>query len=183
LSMGRHHAARALLLRLIDQLTDLSLLGQAFAYLLEVTSNIGADGEEIERILADWKNRVKGYPTEDDEVAKFLALQSAGDKVLDFWIGVNTARGPLPRAADIEEFLANQQLPVQARFIGMITLSDLHSSAGRGQQALDLLEPALLELKEHSALQAMYEVRIFFRIGWNMLFLGEYERAAAFIDS
>lgn len=182
LSMGRHHAARALLLRLIDQLTDLALLGQAYAYLLEVTTNIGTDGAELERILDDWKHRARGH-ADAEEVSSFLALHSAGARVLDFWLRVNTARGPLPSVSELQEFLEDRLLPAQVRFIGMIMLSDLHTSAGRCQQALDLMEPALQDLKEYPVPQAMYEVRVFFRIGWNLLFLGQYERAAAFIDS
>ncbi|MGH3652918.1 response regulator transcription factor [Glutamicibacter sp.] len=182
LSMGRHYAARALLLRLIDQLTDLSLLGQAYAYLVEVTTCIEADGAELERILDEWRQRAQGHP-DGEAVAGFMALQSAGAQALDFWIRVNTARGPLPSVAELQDFLSDPQLPVQARFIGQIMLSDLHSSAGNCQQALELLEPVLELLKEHAPLQAMYEVRVFFRIGWNLLYLGEYERAEAFIDS
>ncbi|KSU67671.1 helix-turn-helix transcriptional regulator [Arthrobacter sp. NIO-1057] len=182
LSMGRHHAARALLLRLIDQLTDLTLLGQAYAYLLEVTCNIGADGAEVKRILDDWKQRAQGHP-DAEKVASFLALHSAGATVIDFWTRVNTAHGPLPRVVELQEFLQDKQLPAQARFFGMIMLSDLHTSAGQCQQALDLMESALQDLNEYPAQRSMYEVRVFFRIGWNLLFLGQYERAAAFIDS
>ncbi len=181
LGMGRYYAARALLLRLIDQLTDLEILGQAFAYLLEVTTCIGMDRSELQKILGTWESRAEG---QDDPLAveAFLALQKAGAGVLDLWIRVNSAKGPRPSAQELHNFLEDPDLPIQARIISMITLSDLYSSQGLCSDALQLAESAMEILQAQTQLRSLYEVRVFFRIGWNLLFLGEYRRAKQFIN-
>lgn len=182
LGMGRFYAARALLLRLIDQLTDLELLGQAFAYLLEVSTCIGMDRSELQKILGTWKAQVD---EQNDALAveAFLTLQHAGAGVLDLWIRVNSAKGPRPRTQELRKFLDDPDLPIQARITSMITLSDLYSSQGLCSDALQLAESAMEILRTQPQLRSLYEVRVFFRIGWNLLFLGEYQRAQQFINA
>ncbi|MGP4994693.1 response regulator transcription factor [Glutamicibacter ardleyensis] len=182
LGMGRYYAARSLLLRLIDQLTDLELLGQAFAYLLEVTTCIGMDKSELQKILGTWKSRAEG---QNDPLAleAFLTLQHAGVGLLDLWIRVNSATGPRPRTQELHNFLDDPDLPMQARIISMITLSDLYSSQGLCADALQLAESTMAILQTEAQFRSLYEVRVFFRIGWNLLFLGEYQRAQQFIDA
>lgn len=181
LGTGRHYAARAMLLRLTEHLQDLELLGQAFVYLLEVTACIEIDAVEVKNILEMWRQRAEGHE-DRDAVERYLELQSLASQVLDFWIRTNSASGDLPSIQEMHRFLNNPALPVQIRIIGMVTLSDRYSSAGMGQEAVGLLEPAMQLLKKNPAMRSLYEVRVFFRIGWNLLFMGDYQRAREFID-
>ncbi|MGO2779515.1 LuxR C-terminal-related transcriptional regulator [Glutamicibacter arilaitensis] len=180
LGLGRHYAARAQLLRLIDQLTDLDLLGQAYALLLEVTSCIGVDVQEAAIIMDKWQDAAAGYE-DKAAVERFLALHTDALRVLKFWVGINTPSGTLPEVQDMRDYLDDPDLNVQARIIAMLTLGDRLTSEGLCHDALDVLYPAMQLLKEHAVLGTLYEVRVFFRIGWNLLFSGEYGKAQAFI--
>lgn len=181
LGMGRHYAARALLLRLVDQLQDPDLLGQSFAYLLEVTSSIGLDAGQIAAILETWQRRAESLP---DTVAarRFAQLQQAGAQILGLWARVNLQGGQLPQPAELREFLDDPQLPIQARVIAMVALVDVLSNAGQCRDALELAEQIMAMLQQLPDIRALYEVRVFFRIGWNLLFLGDYQRAAQAIE-
>lgn len=181
LAMGHHYAARAHLLRIIEHLTDLDLLGQAYALLLEVTSCIEIDGQELESILDRWEAAVAHH---GDKVAvgRFLALHADASRTLSFWLNVNSPFGQSPSVQEMRDFLESPDLNIQARIIGAMTLSDLYSATGSCHDALDLLKPTLQLLKEETVFGSLYEVRVFFRIGWNLLFAGEYDRAQELIE-
>ena len=181
LGMGRHYAARALLLRLIDKLQDPDLLGQGFAYLLEVTTNIGLDNAQIASILETWKHRAEGL-ADANAAERFVQLQQAGAKILGLWARVNLQGGKLPQPAELREFLDDPDLPIQARIIAMVTLVDVLSNAGRCRDALELAEQTMAMLQDLPEIRALYELRVLFRIGWNLLFLGDYRNAAQAIE-
>ena len=64
-----------------------------------------------------------------------------------------------------------------------IMISDLHSIAGRCETALDYLRCAVDDIEEEPRMKDAYQLKIAFRIGWNLLFAGRYGEAAKFIES
>ena len=176
IAIGRYRAARALLLRLVQQLTDINMLSKAFGFLVEVSAYIdGASGEHYS-VLKSWEEGIAGH---HDTAGAGISLlhQRAGHEFLELWGRFNSANGKQPEVEEFSEFLNNENLPVQARILAMISLTDRLSIAGQAHDAIEVGESTMRLLQQHPRLRALYEMRVYFRIGWNLLFAGEYQRA------
>lgn len=182
LTLGRHHAARALLLRLVQQITDLELLGRVYGCLLDVATCIDVDSSELDRILRDWQHQVEGH-ADKEQGEKYLEILDSARKLFSLWVRMNSAKGTTPSVEEFQEFLAHPHLTSRARIIGLLALSDRQSALGYCQQALYTLESATQLLTSDAQLQALYEVRVFFRVGWNLLFLGDNDRAQQHVEA
>ncbi|WP_334123387.1 LuxR C-terminal-related transcriptional regulator [Glutamicibacter sp.] len=180
--MGRLISARSLLLRITSKIKGLDLLGQTYALLMEVSTCIEANSAELEEILADWGSQTTKY-SQGSDTEEYRILHEAGSKAVRLWLRVNSSTGTVPAVSEIQDLLADTQLPERVRFVSQVMLTDALSSKGLCQQALDILDPLEELLSKQADLRARYSVRVFFRKAWNMLFLGEYDKASAYIDS
>lgn len=180
LGLGRHYTARAVLLRLIEKLTDLDLLGEAFSLLLIVTTTLGTKMAELQELLGIWQSKAALY-RDPQQAQQFLQVQRAGGRVLQLWSGLNRAGAPRPEAEELRQLLDGGQLPLQARMVSLITLADLYSIQGRSRDAVDTAREALVMLGDHAQLAALHRDRVFFRIAWNLICQGEYAQAGEFI--
>lgn len=176
MAMGRYRSARSLLRGLVEQLQDVALLGQAFGFLVEATTYINGASRENQLVLDAWGARIQEH-YDAAELIKAMENQRSGTELLKLWKYVNSANGNLCKTEEILQFLASKPLPIQVRVLGMITLADSFSVAGRTQDALVQANSTMQILEQHPKTCAMYGVRLFFRIGWNLLFLGEHQQA------
>lgn len=175
MGQGNFYAARGALLRLIDNVPDVALLGEAFTQLIIVLTNLGTDASQVNLYMTMWEQRVREL-NDLGEVAHALSSKEVGQRVLHLWTKTNSADGNLPKISELEELCDDSRLSKEAKTVALLLLSDRLSIAGQCQRALAITQQIHGVVSADSHLQRTYEAKILFRTGWNLLFLGEYAR-------
>lgn len=180
--LERYSSARGLLVRLIEQTSDREYMLKAFRELMVVLSNLTIEPPDRELILRLCADRARSLSTDTDSV-QIAAGFEAAVQLLGYWNSLNSPGEARPSITALERLLSDGSTIPEGRILLRALISDLHSIDGRCETALEYTQEALDSLRRHERLEGAYELKIAFRVGWNLLFAGRYGEAATFIES
>lgn len=182
LGMGRYYSSRSLLVRLLDQARDASMLTSAYMQLLIVLSNLDVEAHDRQAIERLWEARASEF---DDNSGRGEILRGhrTAELLLERWSSLNTPDAERPSTAELENLLEDPDMTPEGRLVVLSLLSDLNSIEGRNETALDLARQVLKGLGQNPRLEGTYQSKTVFRVGWNLIICGRYVEANEFIDS
>ena len=180
MGLGHFYSARSLLLHMIEDLEDPELLGEAFSKLLIVLTNLGTDIAHMQSFVELWEERAQQVRVEHYKV-RALAMQHTGQQILRLWSGINTTGGQRPGTEELEEILESPALSLDVQVIVLLMLCDVHSIAGRNLKAIEVSERIAKIVGNDRRIQALYEAKLVFRMGWNLIFSGQDESAKEYL--
>ena len=180
LGIGRYHTARSLLMRTIRHAEDPQHLRAAFNQLLLVLTSLGVKAGQLRELEDLWDARARNFadPAQRDHL---VAGRQAANRLITLWKRVHTTDGLRPQLWEVEELLSEPELTAEMRVITLMLLSDLHSMDGHCRTAHELAQQAQQVLEANPALGRLYEPKVAFRLGWNLIFLGDYASAEQFL--
>ncbi|WP_411732526.1 LuxR C-terminal-related transcriptional regulator [Paeniglutamicibacter sp.] len=182
MGMGRYYSSRSLLVRLIEQAGDASMLTMAFKQLLIVLSNLGGEAHDREIVEQLWEHRASQFD-ESSGLEEIVKDHRTADLLLDNWNSLNTPDAARPQTEELERLLEDPDMVPEGRLVVLSLLSDLHSIEGHSETALGLARQVLEGLGRYPRLEGTYQSKTVFRVGWNLIFSGRYFEAKEFIDS
>lgn len=182
MGMGRYYSSRSLLVRLMEQSGDATMLTMAFKQLLIVLSNLGGDDHDRQVVERLWELRASQFDAGSglDEIVKG---HRTADLLLDYWNALNTPDAARPPISELEGLLEDPEMVPEGRLVVMSLLSDLHSIEGHTETALGLARHVLENLGQYPRLEPTYQTRTVFRVGWNLILSGRFFEAEEFVDS
>lgn len=180
LGMGRYHSARSLLLRTIEHDDEPERLREAFNQLLLVLTSLGVKAEELQALEALWDERARRFGN-SPQAEQLVLGRKLAHRLMALWKRAHSTDGVRPQISEVEQLLDEPDLSPEARVITLMLLSDLHSIEGHCQSAYELAMEARGVLAANPTLDRLYEAKVAFRVGWNLVFLGHYRRAEQFL--
>lgn len=180
--LERFTPALGLLARLIEQTSDAEHLLATFHELMVVLGNANLEPQDGELIVRLCERGIDRMGNEASQGSLAAPLRTAM-RSIDYLNSLNATGDAPPAVSDLEGLLASGSMAPLCNVVVRVLISDLHSIAGRCETALDCANQAWDESQEVPHLNDAYQLRIVFRIGWNLLFAGRYGEAATFIES
>lgn len=180
LGLGRHYSARATLMRLAEKTEEPAVLQRALNLLARILVQIGAGSREMDYLDGLWAERSK---TARNRAA--FALQNAEYQrtasLLEVWRRANSSESGERCIQQVRSLLDDPELAPEGQVLALILLADLYSVEGKTETALELAKQAMREVEGSAQLINHYDVRVLFRIGWNLLLAGRYTEAEDFL--
>lgn len=182
LGLGRHYSARAILVGLAEKTDDPVVLQRALNMLFTVAVYLGFEQHDLDTIEGLWKARAR-QSSNRRGFGQAAAEHQCINELLQLWRNLQDSDPDQSAVEETERLLADPALPVEARTIALLILSDLHSVNGRTETALGLARQAMAQLDLDARLAANYQLSVLSRIGWNLVFSGRYAEAEEFLAS
>lgn len=182
LGLGRFESARNILLRFVGTAKEPHLLTLAFSQLLVVVTHLGNNLPLMRDYIQQWREWVLNLP-KDAEAAKAVADQQYAQQLLDLWMRVNSADAQFPAAKEFERIINDPGFPDEGQIIARLMYCDAESMAGRSERALAIAQEAIALISDDPKVRALYETRLLFLQGWNLLQLGENHKAQQLLDT
>lgn len=181
LGLGRHYSARATLMRLAERTEEPAVLQRALNLLARTLVQIGAESRELDHLEELWVERSR---TARDRAA--FALHNAEHRrtnsLLQAWRRANEA-GPREGCIhQVHALLEDPELAPEGQVLAGILLADLYSVEGKTESAVELAKQAMRVLETSARLRNKYELRVLFRIAWNLTFSGRYTEVEELLE-
>ena len=180
--LERFTSSLGLLVRLIEQTSDAEHLLGTFRELMVVLSNANLEPQDGEMIVNLCESRIGRMENEVNQGSLVDRLQT-DVRSIEYLNSLNTPSEAPPAVSELEDLLASGSMAPICNVVIRVLISDMHSIAGRCETALNYACEAWDKIQEEPRLKDAYQLRIVFRIGWNLLFSGRYGEAAKFIES
>lgn len=182
LGLGRFESARNILLRFVGTAKAPHLLTSAFSQLLVVVTNLGNNLPLMRDYIQQWKEWVSSLPS-DAESAKAVMDQQFAQQLLDLWVRVNSIDGQFPEAKEFERIINDPNFPDEGQIIARLMYCDAESVVGHSERALSIAREAIELISDDPKIRALYETRLMFLQCWNLLQLGENQKAQQLLDT
>lgn len=180
--LERFTSALGLLARLVEQASDVERLLETFRELMGLLCNANLEPRDGELIAQLCESAIRRIGTESHQRSRAGDLQTSVLSI-KYLISLNAAGETAPTISQLEDLLAGGSLAPICNIVARVLTSDLHSTAGRCDRALECAYQAWTHGQDEPELGDAYRLRIVFRIGWNLLFAGHYAEATSYIDS
>lgn len=180
LGLGRHYSARSTLTRLAERTEDPAVLQRALHLLARTLVQIGAGTRELQYLDELWVQRSSAAPNRAAFALQNPQYQRTAS-LLEVWRKVNSTESGERCIQQVRSLLNDRELAPEGRVLALILLADLYSVEGKTETALELAKQAMREVEGSARLSSKYDLRVVFRIAWNLLFAGRYAEAEEFL--